>query len=113
LPLQAAQLQSLRSSLAAGAAGNLYGSSDTQVLLELMLLDAGLANNYNSSSSFNCIMSPAGAGYPASPSTQQLPQDSSRGEQAIEAAAAAAAAASGVTLSVLVSAAVNLPLVPG
>jgi hypothetical protein len=111
--VQAAQLQSLRSSLAAGAAGNLYGSSYTQVLLELMLLDAGLAKTCNSSSNFNCIMAPAGAGCPASSSTQQLLQDSSSGEQAVEAAAAAAAAASGVTLSVLVSAAVNLPLVPG
>jgi hypothetical protein len=105
--LQAAQLQSLRSSLAAGAASNLYGSSYTQVLLELMLLDAGLAIPCSSSSS-SCMTASAAAGLSARSGTRQLLQDGIRGEQANEAAAAAA-----VTLSVLVSAAVNLPLVPG
>uniref|UniRef100_A0A383WD17 C2 domain-containing protein n=1 Tax=Tetradesmus obliquus TaxID=3088 RepID=A0A383WD17_TETOB len=134
---QAAQLQSLRSSLAAGAAGNLYGSSDTQVLLELMLLDAGLpAGGSSSSQLYSAGMTHASCFN----SEQLLLQDSSsimqtgmggaagdlqgalgssgaaaagRGEQAITAAAAATAAACSVTLSVLVSAAVNLPLVPG
>jgi hypothetical protein len=71
----------------------------------------------------------AGMGHPASINSEQLSHTDmvaaaaslgssgaatgGRGEQAIAAAAAAAAAASGVTLSVLVSAAINLPLVPG
>jgi hypothetical protein len=131
---QAAQLQSLRSSLAAGAAGNLYGNLDMQVLLELMLLDAGLTPTSSSSSinrppaslqheqlllqdSSNLMqagmVAPAGVLQGAQGSSAAAAAAGARGEQAIAAAAAAAAAASSVTLSVLVSAAVSLPLVPG
>lgn len=130
---QAAQLQSLRSSLAASASANLYGTTETQVLLELQLLDAELPLIFSSSLATTaalrqssdsplhqqqqhvslCNSSPIAA-KTASSAAQALAAGTGTVDDASAAisAAAAAAAVPQVVLSVLVSAAVNLPMVP-
>eukprot|EP00775_Hariotina_reticulata_P003143 gene3143-3420_t len=115
---KAVQLHNLRgSAVSEGPAGsnsvsNIYGSTETQVLLELMMLDVGVpmaagslaARQYVQSNASPAIFAPGATG--TSGSTAH-----SRGRG--HAVGPGAASSSMVVLSVLVSAASNLPLVPG
>jgi hypothetical protein len=113
--LQAAQLQSVRNSQQAS-----YNTSKPHVLLELMLLQAepvGLAG-----ASMHSSYKPAAAAVAAAVDNSMLlgsSYDSGQEESAVADAAVAGGAAAGessegdVELLVLVSAASNVPLVPG
>eukprot|EP00878_Enallax_costatus_P027477 GHUV01029594.1.p1 GENE.GHUV01029594.1~~GHUV01029594.1.p1 ORF type:complete len:277 (+),score=122.88 GHUV01029594.1:654-1484(+) len=104
---EAAQLQGLRSSMAATAKSSSSGGA--QVLLELMLLDPGQL--------LRPVGSPAVAPRRPSPTAAAAQQTVTLQQQTRQQAAgqsdAAVPTGPEVVLSVVVSAAVNLPMVPG
>lgn len=106
--MQAAQLQSLRSSMAA----NVYSSTaDAQVLLELMLLDA--EQPMQASSNLAAIGSSSAPAAMAAAAQEVAIVQQQQLQQQLLASARAAPAEPEAVLSVVVSAAVNLPMVPG
>lgn len=114
LILQALHLQNIRGSAAseipAGSSNssNIYGSTETQVLLELMMLDVGIPMASGSLAARQTIQ---GNAIPAFIASGAIEAGGSSARS--KARAPATRPGSAVVLSVLVAAASNLPLVPG